>query len=175
LYVGSMGYNLLGGEEERPTHIAMVDTDGSVRSVADQMYFPNAMVITPDGGTLIVAETFRGQLTAFDIGDDGALGNRRVWASFDGTPDGICLDAHGAVWCSSLAKNEFVRVHEGGEISDRIPVPGYFAICCMLGGDDRQTLYLGMSEETPFEQLPSGPEIGEIRKTRVSVPGAGRP
>jgi sugar lactone lactonase YvrE len=175
LYVGSMGYNLLAGEGEKPTHIVLVDTDGSVRSVADEMYFPNAMVVTPDGETLIVAETFRGQLTAFDIGDDGGLGNRRVWASFDGTPDGICLDAEGAVWCSSLAKSEFVRVREGGEISDRIPVPGYFAICCMLGGDDGQTLYMGVSVQTPFEELVAGPDIGEVWRTGVKVPGAGRP
>lgn len=175
LYVGSMGYNVVEGEEEKATVLVMVDTNGDVKAVAEEMYFPNAMVITPDGETLICAETFRGRLTAFDIEEDGTLSNRRTWAEFDGTPDGICLDAEGAIWCSSLVKGEFVRVHEGGRVSDRIPAPGYFAICCMLGGDDGRTLYMGVSTVTPFEELHSGPEIGEIWKAQVDVPRAGRP
>jgi sugar lactone lactonase YvrE len=175
LYVGSMGYNVVAGEEEKATHVLLVDTDGQVRSAADDMYFPNGSVITPDGRTLIVAETFRGRLTAFDMAEDGSLSNRRVWADVEGTPDGICLDAEGAVWISSIVNNEFVRVHEGGRISDRIPVPGQFAICCMLGGEDRRTLFLGHSDVTPFEELLSGPRIGSVSKVRVDVPGAGRP
>ena len=136
-YVGNFGFDLYGGEEMRPTDLIRVDTDGSVRIVASELLFPNGSVITPDGRTLVVAESFGERLTAFDIDRAGDLSNRRSWADLpQGTvPDGICLDAGGGIWVASPVTNECIRVEEGGTITHRAPTD-CFAIACILGGTD---------------------------------------
>ncbi|MCE2486598.1 MAG: SMP-30/gluconolactonase/LRE family protein [Desulfurellaceae bacterium] len=174
-YIGHFGYNLFGGEEPRPASLLLVTPDGQVREVADGLEFPNGTVISPDGKTLIVAETFGRRLTAFSIAADGGLSERRVFAQFDEeTPDGICLDARGGVWVSSFESGEFVRVEDGGTITDRIPVPGKRAVACALGGPQRQTLFL-LTAETTLEDLAQGKSIGRVEAVRVDTPGAGLP
>lgn len=174
-YIGHFGYDLFNAEEPKPATLLLVTPDGSVREVADNLEFPNGTVISPDGKTLIVAETFGKRLTAFSIADDGSLSNRRVFAQFDEeTPDGICLDAEGAVWISSFESGEFVRVKDGGDITDRIPVPGKRAVACALGGPRRQTLFL-LTAETSLEELAQGKSLGRIETVQVKTPGAGLP
>ena len=174
-YIGHFGYDLFGGQEPRPASLLLVTPDGQVREVADGLEFPNGTVISPDGKTLIVAETFGRRLTAFSIADDGGLSERRVFAQFDEeTPDGICLDARGGVWVSSFESGEFVRVEDGGTITDRIPVPGKRAVACALGGPQRQTLFL-LTAETTLEDLAQGKSIGRVETVRVDTPGAGLP
>jgi sugar lactone lactonase YvrE len=175
-YVGNFGFDLFaGGGEPRPTNLVLVLADGSARVVASDLVFPNGTVITPDGRTLIVAESFASRLTAFDVADDGSLSGRRIFAALgERTPDGICLDAEGAVWVSCFGQDEFVRVLDGGEITHRIPVSGRRAVACMLGGADRRTLYL-LTAETSVEELAEGKSKGRIETARVEVPGAGWP
>jgi sugar lactone lactonase YvrE len=116
-YVNNIAFDFLAGSDPTGGVIALVTPNGSVRQVAGDLAFPNGMAITPDNATLIVAESFAGRLTAFDIGDDGALTNRRVWADLgDGAPDGICLDAEGAVWFADVPNQRAARVREGGDV-----------------------------------------------------------
>ena len=174
-YIGHFGYDLFGGEEPKPASLLLVTPDGQVREVADGLEFPNGTVISPDGKSLIVAETFGRRLTAFSIADDGGLSERRVFAQFDEeTPDGICLDARGGVWVSSFESGEFVRVEDGGTITERIPVPGKRAVACALGGPQRQTLFL-LTAETTLEELAQGKSIGRVETVQVDTPGAGLP
>jgi sugar lactone lactonase YvrE len=174
-YIGNFGYDLFSGEAPQPTTLVLVTPDGQARVVADDLHFPNGTVISPDGKTLIVAETFGDRLTAFDVAADGALSGRRTFAQFtDETPDGICLDAEGAVWVSSFTTGEFVRVKDGGEITQRIPVAGKRAVACALGGSDRRTLFL-LTAETTLEDLAKGKSIGRVETVDVEVPGAGLP
>ena len=174
-YIGHFGYDLFGGQEPRPASLLLVTPDGQVREVADGLEFPNGTVISPDGKSLIVAETFGRRLTAFSIADDGGLSERRVFAQFDEeTPDGICLDARGGVWVSSFESGEFVRVEDGGTITERIPVPGKRAVACALGGPQRQTLFL-LTAETTLEELAQGKSIGRVETVQVDTPGAGLP
>lgn len=173
-YVGNFGFDLDAGDEARGTNLILVQPDGTASVASPDMMFPNGAVIAPDGSTLIVGETFGACLTAFDIAGDGTLSNRRVWAALEGSvPDGICLDAEGAIWVSSPISNEFLRVKQGGEVTDRIDV-GRMAIACMLGGDDGRTLFCLTSESTHHEksrELMSA----RIETCRVEVPGAGLP
>ena len=174
-YIGSMGYDLLAGEAQVPGNVVMVTPDGKARVVADNLEVPNGPVITPDHKTLIVAESFGHRLTAFDIAPDGSLSGRRVFAELgQATPDGICLDAEGAVWVSSPLTHEFLRVRQGGTIADRITLSGKWAVACMLGGADRRTLFL-LTAETSLEDLLKGQSKGYIETVRVDVPGAGLP
>jgi hypothetical protein len=141
-YVGNFGYDYPEGQM-KPAKLARVDPDGTVSAAADELVFPNGSIITPDGKTLIVGETFAGRLTAFDIAADGSLSNRRVWAALPerAVPDGACLDAEGAIWAASPTTNDVIRLKEGGEVLERITADqGVFA--CMLGGEDRKTLYV---------------------------------
>jgi sugar lactone lactonase YvrE len=148
--------------------------------VAGDIQFPNGMVITPDNQTLIISESFTGQLTAFDIGQDGDLSNRRAFAE-GVAPDGICLDAEGAVWVSTGFS--FARVAEGGEVLQSVELPtGRAPFALMLGGPDRRTLFILTAEWDPEQdhtvnlpRLTHGPRTGEILTLPVSVPGAGRP
>lgn len=173
-YVGNFGFDNHGGAEEQPANLIRVDPDGSVHLADSGLRFPNGSVITPDGRTLVVGETRGACLTAWDIGADGSLSNRRRWADLDnGYPDGICLDAEGAIWVADPRNKEVVRVREGGEIADRISMGDRGAFACMLGGDDRRTLHVCTA-------LRSGPATAELRSgrietIRVAVPGAGLP
>ena len=174
-FVGNFGFDLLGGESPKPANVVCVEPDGSARVVAEEMHFPNGSVITPDRKTFIVAETFAGVLTAFNLKPDGSLSGRRFFAHLgDRQPDGICLDAEGCVWVSCFGQDEFIRVWEGGDIAERVPVPGKRAVACMLGGEDRKTLFL-LTAETTIEELAQGKSKGRIETVRVDVPGAGFP
>lgn len=156
--------------------IALVTPDGDVREVAGQIAFPNGMVITPDNESLIIAESFAGRLTAFDIAEDGTLSNRRVWADGLG-PDGICLDADGCIWTSSGSMtNDCVRVREGGEILERIELDRP-CFATMLGGPDRRTLFMLTAEWRGTEGIGDvvGSRTGRILVVDAPAPGVGWP
>ncbi len=174
-YIGGFGFDLVKGEAPRTTVLLCVGPDGGVRVAADNLQFPNGMVITPDGKTLIVAETLGECLTAFNIQPDGALTNRRVFAAIEGlTPDGICLDAEGAVWIAWPGSNKIIRVRDGGEIADTIALLDRHSYACMLGGTDRRDLFICTALGHMPEDLAKG-RAGKIEVVRVDVPGAGLP
>jgi sugar lactone lactonase YvrE len=175
IYVNSVGFRF-GQEDFRPGTIAVVRPDGTATQVADNIAFPNGMVITPDNSTLVVAESWANKLSAFDIESDGALSNRRVWAEVSG--DGICLDAEGAIWCSGVSGNtpECLRVREGGEVLDRITLDRA-CFACMLGGEDGRTLFLMTAEWRGVERMGElfRSQTGQVQTMRVDLPHAGRP
>ena len=181
VYINGADFDFAGGEAPRPGYIKLVTPDGQLRQVAGDIQFPNGMVITPDGRTLIVSESFAGRLTAFDIDADGGLSGRRVFAEGLG-PDGICLDAEGAVWVSTGGFS-VARVTEGGTVLQRVGLEENRApFALMLGGPDRRTLFICTAEWHPadgapanLERLASGPRTGEILALPVEVPGTGRP
>ena len=175
IYVNNVGFSF-GQEDFRPGTIALVTPEGAVRQVADNIMFPNGMVITPDNTKLVIAESWANKLTAFDIERDGSLSNRRVWAEVSG--DGICLDAEGAIWCSGVSGNtpECLRVREGGEVLERITLDRA-CFACMLGGEDGRTLFLMTAEWRGVERMGElfRSETGQVQTMRVAVPHAGRP
>ena len=151
-----------------------VSPEGQARIAAEGMEFPNGAVITPDGGTLIVAETFARRLTAFRIGADGSLHERRVWAELDKVaPDGICLDAEGAVWVASPRTNEFIRVLEGGTVTERIACDQQ-AIACALGGADGKRLFM-IGGKVRAAEPSLADRAGRITWVDVAVPAAAAP
>jgi sugar lactone lactonase YvrE len=178
-YVNNPNYDALSGPppsgDIAPGFIALAAPGRPPRVVADDLAFPNGMAVTPDNTTLIVAESHRGRLTAFDIAADGALSGRRVWAEVESSaPDGICIDAEGAVWYADVPNKRCVRVRAGGEIAETVDLDrGAFA--CMLGGPT-PTLFIvaahwagmaGINGQTPWD--------GQVRSVTVAVPGAGWP
>ncbi|HEU4945574.1 MAG TPA: SMP-30/gluconolactonase/LRE family protein [Kribbella sp.] len=169
------GFDMMPGEEVGPGVIALVTPDGSARQVADGIVFGNGMAITPDNSTLIVAESYGRRLTAFDITDDGDLINPRVWAELgDGYPDGICLDADGAVWYADVPNQRCVRVREGGQVLQTIKLDrGAFA--CMLGGPDRSTLFMLAAEWRGFEHMFDEARTGQVLIAEAPAPGIGYP
>jgi sugar lactone lactonase YvrE len=174
-YVGNFGYDLIAGESPKATAMARVDPDGSVHVAATDLMFPNGTVITPDDRTLIVGESFGNKLTAFDKAADGSLSKRRVWANLDGgaLPDGIALDAEGAIWVASPTTGDCLRVHEGGRISRKIRGAG-LAYACALGGPERKTLFICTAEtHNPAECIEK--RTGRIETVEVDVAGAGWP
>ena len=174
-YVNGGGFDLMAGEEFAPGIVAMVSPDGSTRRVADGIAFPNGMVVTADDSTLIVAESYAGRLTGFDIAVDGGLSNRRVWADLqDGAPDGICLDAENAVWYGDVPNKRCVRVREGGEVLQTIQLDrGCFA--CALGGPDKRTLFMMATEWSGPAGMFEGPRTGQVLTVQAPAAGAGRP
>ena len=154
--------------------IALVTADGTARQVAGEIGFPNGMVVTPDNRTLIVAESFAGRLLAFDIAEDGSLSGRRVWAEGI-APDGICLDADGAIW-TSTRNNECVRVAEGGKILGRIQLDRA-CFATMLGGPDRRTLFIMTNRFLGVDQFDAmlAKRSGQVLVVGAPAPGAGWP
>lgn len=174
-YIGNFGFDYLAGQPPAGAALARVDPDGRVTAVAEDLMFPNGAVITADGSTLVVGETFAGRLSAYDVAADGSLSGRRVWAQLPQgvVPDGICLDADGAVWAASPTSNEVVRVAEGGEILERIAT-GRAAFACMLGGGDGRTLFVCTADGSdPVATVQS--RTGRIEAVLVGSPHAGRP
>lgn len=170
-YVGDIGFDFPGGQFA-PGSIAVAAPDGSARQAADGLAFPNGMVVTPGNSTLIVAESYASKLTAFDIDADGGLSNRRVWADLgDGVPpDGICLDADGAIWYADVPNKRCVRVRPGGQVLQTIQLDrGCYA--CALGGADNSTLFMIAAEFPPNLAEPTG----QVLMTQAPAPAAGRP
>ncbi len=174
IYIGNIGFDFPGGEF-RPGMVALVSPDGSAQQVADGTAFANGMVVTPDNATLIVAETYAHRLTAFDIAVDGSLSNRRVWADLPGSfPDGITLDAEGAIWYADVPGKRWVRVSEGGRVLQSIELDcGCFA--CTLGGEDGTTLFMMAAHYPPATWGPDAPQTGQVLTTQAPAPRAGWP
>ena len=173
-YVGNFGFDLHGRAAVRTAVLALVLPDGTVRAAADELLFPNGTVLTPDGRTLIVGETFGARLTAFDVAEDGSLSGRREWARLEkAVPDGICLDAEGAIWVASPVSAEVLRVREGGEVTQRISVSSQ-AFACMLGGDDGRTLFVCTARDSD-PAVCRAEATGRIETARVDAPRAGWP
>jgi sugar lactone lactonase YvrE len=180
IYVNG-GNDFHPGEGKAPGFVLLITPDGRVRRVAEDLEFPNGMAVTPDEATLIVSESFGGRLTAFDIGPDGSLSNRRVWAPVPG--DGIVLDTEGAVWTPGWneAGPACLRVAEGGEILDTIPLDRA-GFACTLGGDDGRTLFMLAADwrmqggfEDNIKRLTTGPETGQVLTARAPAAHAGHP
>jgi sugar lactone lactonase YvrE len=172
-YVGNFGFDLHAGVARVPANLVLVHPDGRTEIAADNLMFPNGTVITPDGKTLIVGESFAARLTAFDVAQDGSLSGRREWARLEkAVPDGICLDAEGAIWVASPVSGAVIRIREGGEVLERIEVE-HQAFACMLGGPERRTLFVctAASSHPAETSAPSG----RIETVTVDVPGAGLP
>jgi sugar lactone lactonase YvrE len=184
-YVGNFGFDLMGGHPLEPTSLHRVDPDGTVTVAADDLWFPNGSVITPDG-VLLVAETFGDRVTAFDLVADGTLSNRRVWAEFGPLPaerdvhralaglrvaaDGVCLDAEGALWIADAIGDRLIRVIAGGTITDEIR-PGSPVYACALGGADGRTLFACAAPD--FDQAArSAAAEARMLAVPVAVPGA---
>jgi sugar lactone lactonase YvrE len=178
--------NLLAGQFPPPGIIALVAADGTARRVAEDIHFPNGMVITPDGSTLVVAESVAGLLTAFDIQPDGSLTNRRIWAEGIG-PDGICIDAEGAIWTGAADVRAMtgrdsdpagaaVRVRDGGQILDRIEFDRP-AFSLALGGPNRRTLFIAGQHWRGFDQVDAliADRTGQVLCVDVDTPSAGHP
>lgn len=173
-YVGNFGFDFAGRAPVAPAEIILVRPEGQARVVAEDLLFPNGSVITPDGRNLIVAETFGHRLTAFELHPDGSLAHRRVWADLPSIfPDGICLDAEGAVWVAAPEPGEVLRVREGGEITCRVRVSTR-PYACMLGGPERRTLLVCTAESAIPGKGP-GRVGGRIEILQVDIPGAGWP
>ncbi len=174
-YVGNFGFDLDGGAELSPASLALVKPDGSCSVAAEGLVFPNGAVITPDGSTLIVGQTFGGDFVAYDIDPaDGSLSNKRQWAKIPGTaPDGCALDEEGAIWYADAIGDQCIRVAEGGEVLETIAI-GQPTFACMLGGPDGRSLFILSSDSATPEQA-AGSASGFIRVATVDVPHAGLP
>jgi sugar lactone lactonase YvrE len=173
-YVGDTGFNMAAGGAPEPGRVILWQQGETPRTVAEDVVFPNGCVVTPDGSELIICETMAQRITGFRIGDDGSLSDRALFAELDTPPDGLCLDAEGAVWAGLPHASEFVRVSPAGQIVERIPSAFPFAVACALGGPDRKTLFL-CSADTDLPRLAKGETTGRIDTVEVDVPGAGWP
>jgi sugar lactone lactonase YvrE len=188
-YIGNFGFDIMSGAPLRRTVLIRVDPDGTATVAADDLAFPNGMVIFPDGRTLVVAESLAKRLTAFDVAADGTLSNRRAWAQLGEmpdtedvgeviaaggvAPDGIALDAEGAIWAADAVGGRVVRVREGGEIVEEI-APGTGVFACALGGAEGRTLFL-CAAPSFLEHERAHTRDGQLLACEVDVPRAGLP
>jgi sugar lactone lactonase YvrE len=174
-YVNGPGFDMMGGGEFAPGVVAVLRPDGHAEVVAEGVAFPNGMAITPDGSTLIVADSYANELVGFEIGSDGSLSGRRTWADLgEDNPDGICLDAEGAAWYADVPHRHCVRIAHGGEVLQTVEVDrGCFA--CMLGAADGSTLFIAAQQWNGPERVGAGPSTGQILAIEAPAPRAGHP
>lgn len=170
MVVDADGRAYVGSQARTGGVIVRIDADDSVTVVAEHLDFPNGMVLTPDGGTLVVAESTGRRLTAYTVGVDGSLTDRRVFADgLDGPPDGVCIDADGGVWTSLTLANQFQRILDGGIVTERIDMGQRTAIACALGGPEGRTLFL-VSSTSAYPQRLIGTKLARVDATMVDVP-----
>jgi sugar lactone lactonase YvrE len=175
MVIDDSGRAYIGSQARAGGVIVRLDPDDTATVVAEDLDFPNGMVITPDGKTLIVAESIGRRLTAFTVDDAGALHDRRVFADgLDGPPDGIALDADGGVWTAMTLAHQFERIVEGGAVTDRIDMGERVAIACTLGGPERRILFL-LSSTDAYPQRLVGTRLSRLDAVQVATPGAGLP
>lgn len=173
-YVGNIGFDFPEGDFA-PGIIAVVTPDGTARQAARGVAFPHGLAITPDGGTLIVAEAYANKLTAFGLAAKGGLSKRRIWAKLRyGVPHGICVDEQGAVWYADLPNEECVRVGEGGEVLETIDA-GQSCFACALGGADGRTLFMMTADWNGAASMREGAETGLVLRVTAPAARAGRP
>jgi sugar lactone lactonase YvrE len=175
-WVGQFGYDRHAGATPAPSALIRVDPDGSASIAADDMMVANGMAITPDGRTLIVAESAGRKLTTFAIGPDGTLTDRAVFAELPHAPDGMCLDAEGAVWAACVTASRYARVVAGGEIVETVEFePPRRTVACVLGGPDRRTLYMLTADTLGEAEASRELMSARVEQVQVDVPGAGLP
>ncbi len=175
-WVGQFGYDRHAGATPVPSPLIRVDPDGTASVAADDMMVANGMAITPDGETLIVAESAGRKLTTFAIGPNGDLSDRAVFAALPHAPDGMCLDAEGAVWAACVTASRYARVLPGGEIVDTVEFePPRRTVACVLGGADRRTLYMLTADTLGEADLSRELRTARVEQVEVDVPGAGLP
>ncbi len=174
-YVSQFGYDMHGGGTPRPAPLLRADPDGTVSAAAPNLRMANGMAITADGRTLVVAESAGKAITAFRIVDDGSLTDRRIWAELPDHPDGICIDAADGVWIAAPVGDRFVRVVEGGEVTDVIETPGRHGIACALGGPDGRTLFMLTAETLGSADESRRRRSARIEIATVAVPGCESP
>jgi len=168
VFVGAFGYDYFAGAQAQESNLVRVDPDGSIETVASGLEFPNGAVFLYGGKLLVVAETWRGRLTAFDV-KDGRLYNKRTFADLAGRlPDGVCADAEGAIWTGSFNTGEFLRVLDGGAITHRVKLEGSCCVSCVLGGESGRELFMTAFMGTP-DRIAAGKRLGAVYKTRVEV------
>lgn len=173
-YIGNFGFDRHQGQEPRTTTLVLVDPDGRAEVADDDLFFPNGSVITDDGRTLVVGESWGRRLTAWTRDERGRLSDRRIWADLgDNVPDGICLDREGAIWVADPRNNEAFRVHEGGQITDRISTGERGSYACVLGGEDGRTLFLCTNVTSGRKAAQE--RGGRIEAIEVAVPSGGSP
>jgi sugar lactone lactonase YvrE len=175
LYVGGMGFDPTAGDPPAPASLLRIAPDGEISEAAGDLLFPNGMVVSTDGSRLIVAESFAARISMFDISDDGTLANRRLFADLSAVgahPDGICLDAEGALWYADVRLGAVIRIAEGGEELDRLDLDQAHATSCVLGGSDGRRLYITATQSMPGPE-PQQKADGVLLATDVTVPGAG--
>ena len=167
-YVGNFGYDYAGGEDRRAAQLVLVDVDRTPRIVAEDVWFPNGMLLSPDGRTLLLAETSAERITAFTVADDGSLTDRRKFEELSGIrPDGLALDRSGSVWAASPGTAEVVQFDAGGRLRVRWPAPGGMSQGCALGGADGRTLFVACSPT--HDEAESRARAGTIMSTQVAV------
>lgn len=191
-YAGCFGFDLMSGAPPAPAVIVRIDPDGHAEVAADDLWFPNGVMVSEDGGTLIVAETFAARFTAFTVAADGTLTDRRVWAqpgprpeprrdplemlgATTFAPDGCALDTEGHVWVANSLGRAVLRIAPDGSISGEAPLPdGLTAFACGLGGEDDRELVVCAAPDF-FEQARAATREGVLLRGRVDVPRSGRP
>ncbi len=169
-FISQFGFDFHGGAPFRKAPLLRVDPDGAVAPASDGLRMANGMVVTRDGRTLVAAESTGKDLVAFDLGPDGALSNQRVWAPVPEYPDGICIDSEDGVWIASPVGDVFVRVVEGGEVTDVVQVPGRHAIACALGGEDGHTLFCCTSPTHGEPDASRAARGARVEVLRVRIP-----
>lgn len=190
-WVGNLGFDFVGGAPVAPTRLVRIRPDGDAEAVGDDVWFPNGMAITPDGGTLLVGESFGNRISAFPLSPTGEVGPRRTWAAFGGMPDtsdasefvgrlsampdGMCLDAEGALWMADAIGSRVIRVTEGGTVLAEVSTAEAGAFACMLGGADGRTLFICSSLPLDRHEEATTTRNGTLLTMTAPAPRAGRP
>jgi sugar lactone lactonase YvrE len=172
-FVGDTGFRM-GAEPPKPGRVIHWRAGQAARVVAEDVTFPNGCVITPDGARYLVAETMAQRISAFTVASDGSLGERSVFATLESPPDGLCMDADGALWVGLPLKGEFVRIGPDGNVLQRLASAAPFAVTCALGGPERRTLFL-CSAFTDLQRLGRGETTARIDACDAPAPGVGWP
>jgi sugar lactone lactonase YvrE len=129
-WAGSMGY------DPSPATGALyrVDTDLTVTQVLDGIAIPNGPAFDAAGTVMYLADSAQGLIYRYELTDDGNLADRHQFASVDGSPDGMTVDAEDHVWSAIWGSGVVHRYAPSGELVEVVPVPAVQPTSIAMGG-----------------------------------------
>ena len=168
IWVGSLAFRVILGEEVRPGHLHVIDLDGSARTVSDGIILTNGMAFSPDGKSLYHCDARADLIRVYDVTPNAEVVGWRVFAEITGasTPDGMAVAEDGSVWVAIADGGKVMVFEPDGSIRAEIPTPLPMVTSVCFGGADLQDFYIVTgSRNGPRENC------GTIYRMRTDVPG----
>lgn len=170
VYAGGLGSSPVfeDGRAPQSENLYLIDLDGSIVKVAEDVRLTNGLGFSPDGRLLYHSDSIKRQVCFYEVKEGGLLGPKQVFIETEkGVPDGLVVSEDGAVWVALAGGGSGVAVYEPtGSLREMIEIPHPMCTSVCFGGEELKDLYI-VSGSDGLE----GDARGGVFRVRTSVSG----